>query len=94
MTGTEAWWQRASTAATWAVSVGRATTDGTGRDLPGRGPPDGQRPPVPSCLGPLTVVVGDLGTDLVEAAPQGGVDGHPGSAQPIGDPVWSGVDRA
>ena len=66
---------------------------GTGGDLTGGGPPDGQGPPVPSCLSPLAVVVGDLGTHLVEAAPQDGVHRHPGSPEAIGDAVRSDVHR-
>ena len=92
VTGTRAWWQRASTAATWAVSVGRATTAGLRRHLAGHRPADGQRPPVPSRLGPVLVQRRDPGAHAGQPLEQAPVHRHPPAAEVVGHPARLGVD--
>ena len=61
VTGTRAWWQRASTAATWAVSVGRATTAGRAGTWPAAAHPMASGHQSRPASARSLVVVGDLG---------------------------------
>ncbi len=66
---------------------------GPGRHLAGHRPADGQRPPVPSRLGPVLVQRRDPGAHASQPLEQGPVHRHPVSAEVVGHPVRIGVDR-